>query len=83
VRRRRYPHQGIILCPQALKILIVLCGKNLLDKKNEYDRLTNVRSKLQGRFSHATQEDIKETQNTIDELEKKIEGYLRFYSVEI
>jgi pyruvate/2-oxoacid:ferredoxin oxidoreductase beta subunit len=38
--------------------------------------------KIQGRFAHVTKEDIKDLQGYIDQLEKKIEGYLRFYSME-
>jgi len=39
--------------------------------------------KLQGRFDHVTEEDIKEMQAYIDALDRKIDGYIRMYSVEI
>ena len=39
--------------------------------------------RLQGRFAHVTEEDIKDLRHYIEALERKIEGYLRFYSQEI
>jgi len=39
--------------------------------------------KLQGRYAHVTGQDIKELEEYRDWLDRQIEGYLRFYSVEI
>lgn len=39
--------------------------------------------KIQGRYAHVTEEDIKELEAYIDKLDEQIEGYLRMYSKEI